>query len=59
MLLLFWAAGNRDPDKLEQPDAIRLDRTRSITLDPRRPPRWVRSLQVRRYDQLFVNLEPA
>ncbi|MDQ1431106.1 MAG: hypothetical protein QOF40_1708 [Actinomycetota bacterium] len=32
--------------------------TSSITLDPERPPRWVRSLQARRHELLPVQLEP-
>jgi len=35
-----------------------LERTRSITLDPAQPPRWVPSLQVRRHEQLPVQLVP-
>jgi cytochrome P450 family 144 len=33
-----------------------LQRTSSITLDPDQPPRWVKSLMVRRHDQLPVRL---
>jgi cytochrome P450 len=35
---------------------VLLERTRSITLDPENPPRWVRSLMVRRHEQLSVRL---
>jgi cytochrome P450 family 144 len=35
---------------------VLLARTRSITLDPHDPPRWVNSLMVRRHDQLPVRL---
>jgi cytochrome P450 len=38
---------------------VLLERTRSITLDPERPPRWVDSLMVRRHDELPINLVPA
>jgi cytochrome P450 len=35
---------------------VLLERTSSITLDPERPPRWVKSLMVRRHEQLPVRL---
>jgi cytochrome P450 len=35
-----------------------LERTRSIVLDPETAPRWVSSIQVRRYEQLGVHLTP-
>jgi len=35
-----------------------LERTRSITLDPERAPRWVESLQSRRHEYLPVRLAP-
>ena len=38
--------------------SVLLDRTRSITLDPEHPPRWVRSLLVRRHQELPVRLDP-
>jgi cytochrome P450 len=38
---------------------VLLERTSSITLDPERPPRWVKSLMVRRHEQLPVRLSPA
>jgi cytochrome P450 len=38
---------------------VLLERTRSITLDPERPPRWVNSLMVRRHEELPINLVPA
>jgi cytochrome P450 len=38
---------------------VLLERTRSITLDPERSPRWVDSLMVRRHDELPINLVPA
>jgi cytochrome P450 len=37
---------------------VLLERTSSITLDPERPPRWVKSLMVRRHEQLPVRLSP-
>ena len=38
--------------------SVLLDRTTAITLDPDRPPRWVRSLMVRRHEELPVQLVP-
>jgi cytochrome P450 len=35
-----------------------LEHTSSITLDPGRPPKWVDSLEVRRYERLPVHLVP-
>jgi cytochrome P450 len=35
---------------------VLLERTASITLDPEHPPRWVKSLMVRRHEQLPVRL---
>jgi cytochrome P450 family 144 len=35
-----------------------LERTKSIELDPENTPRWVSSVQVRRYDKLGVHLTP-
>src|ERR1700730_4919406 len=35
---------------------VLLERTASITLDPEHPPRWVRSLMVRRHEQLPLRL---
>ncbi len=37
---------------------VLLENTRSIRLDPNRPPRWVNSLMVRRHDPLPVQLTP-
>ncbi len=37
---------------------VLLEHTRSITLDPDQPPRWVYSLMVRRYEHLPVQLVP-
>jgi cytochrome P450 len=37
---------------------VLLERTTSITLDPECPPRWVKSLMVRRHEQLPVRLAP-
>jgi cytochrome P450 len=37
--------------------SVLLDRTNSITLDPEQPPRWVRSLLVRRHEVLAVQLQ--
>lgn len=90
--LMFFGAGNRDPEAFERPDEFDitrplrhmsfgrgihmcigaplarlesrvviktlLERTRSITLDPANPPRWVESLQVRRHESLPVRLVP-
>lgn len=36
--------------------SVLLERTRSITLEPEQPPRWVNSLMVRRHEQLPVRL---
>ena len=38
---------------------VLLARTSDITLDPRRPPRWVNSLMVRRHEELPVRLVAA
>jgi cytochrome P450 len=90
-VLLFWAAGNRDPDAFARPNEIDLARprghmtfgrgihtcvgaplarlegqivirmllarTRSISLEPARPPEWVSSLQVRRHEHLHVRVD--
>ena len=87
-VLMFWSAGNRDPEVFVKPDELDLDRprnhmtfgrgihtcvgaplarleglivlrallrcTRSITLDPARPPDWMKSLQVRRHERLPI-----
>jgi cytochrome P450 family 144 len=37
---------------------VLLERTSSIVLDPERPARWVKSLMVRRHEQLPVRLSP-
>jgi cytochrome P450 family 144 len=37
---------------------VLLERTSSITLDAQHPPRWVKSLMVRRHEQLPVRLSP-
>lgn len=92
-VLLFWGAGNRDPETFKNPDDIDLtrpkkhmtfgrgihtcigaplarleaqtvlevllDRTAHIALDPNDSPRWVESLQVRRYERLPVILTPG
>lgn len=92
-VLLFWGAGNRDPEMFENPDSldlnrprrhltfgrgihtcigaplarleaqtvfrVLLERTSNMSLDPDDPPKWVESLQVRRYDTLPLRLEPA
>ena len=91
-VLLFWGAGNRDPEVFENPDSLDLNRPRrhltfgrgihtcigaplarleaqtvlgkllektsTILLDPKSPPRWVESAQVRRYDKLPLILTP-
>lgn len=85
-VMLFWAAGNRDPDVLPEPEIFDIDRPRrhmafgrgihtcigaplarleakiviekllaqttNIALDPASPPKWVPSMQVRRYQTL-------
>jgi cytochrome P450 family 144 len=38
--------------------SVLLERTSSIALDPARPPRWVKSLMVRRHQELPLRLEP-
>ncbi|MFZ5602041.1 MAG: cytochrome P450 [Pseudomonadota bacterium] len=92
-VLLFWGAGNRDPETFKNPDDIDLtrpkkhmtfgrgihtcigaplarleaqtvlevllDRTEQIALDPNDSPRWVESLQVRRYERLPIVLTPG
>ena len=35
---------------------VLLDRTTSFTLDPERAPRWVKSLMVRRHEELPLRL---
>lgn len=89
-VLLFWGAGNRDPDVFDDPDTLNLqrprrhvtfgrgihtcigaplarleaqvvlgrllDRTTNLSLLPSHPPRWVESLQVRRYQSLPLEL---
>lgn len=91
-VLMFWSAGNRDPDAFAKPDEIDLTRPRShmtfgkgihtcvgaplarlegltvlrrllartsrITLESSLPPRWVSSLQVRRYERLHITVRP-
>ena len=85
-VMLFWAAGNRDPEVLPEPEIFDIDRPRrhmafgrgihtcigaplarleakivigkliaqtaNIALDPANPPKWVPSMQVRRYQTL-------
>ena len=38
---------------------VLLARTKDITLDPRRPPKWANSLMVRRHEELPVQLVPS
>jgi cytochrome P450 len=92
LVLLFWAAGNRDPKVFKEPEKFDvnrprkhmtfgrgihmcigaplarleakivleelLQRTTSFTLIAGKPPQWVESLQVRRYAELPISLEP-
>ncbi|HVK98544.1 MAG TPA: cytochrome P450 [Dongiaceae bacterium] len=91
-VLLFWSAGNRDPEAFANPDEIDierapkhltfgrgihsclgaplarlegkivlsklLERTSHIALDPKQPPQWVQSLQVRRHEKLPIIVTP-